>query len=210
MTTIKLTLAVALLAVSAHACAAQQPTAKPASPQVLADSSRKSLVPPGFGTLKQDEFTLGIRSGALLVKVTPLNERVIRLAAPDTYNRLHALAESRRALAVQRTSAKEPELFLVSFFSYQPDVSFSPEDVQLEINGKTLRPAAIFPLSSSWGKQMMAQQETQAAVYAFADVMDYELPLVLRYGMDRNESWQGMIPKLEVERTKILSKQKDN
>ena len=58
--------------------------AQDAKPAEALDTTRKALVQPGLGTLKQDEFTLGIRVGALLVKVTPLNERVIRLAAPDT------------------------------------------------------------------------------------------------------------------------------
>ena len=174
------------------------------------DSAQKALLPTGFGTLKQDEFTMGIRSGALLVKVTPLNERVIRTAAPDTYNRLHALAESRRAMATDRTGGKTPELFLVSFFSYQPDVTFQPEDVQIEYNGRLLRPGAIIPVTASWGKGRMDQQETQAAVYAFTEPMDFEQPIVVHYGMDQNGEWQQIIPKLEVERAKILSRQPKN
>ena len=167
-------------------------------------------VQPGFGTLKQDEFTLGIRSGALLVKVTPLDESVIRLAAPDTYARLHALAESRRAQAEQRTGSKAPELFMVSFFSYQPDVTFQPEDLQLDYNGKLLRPAAILPITPNWGANRMGQQEMSAAVYAFTDVIDFEQPLTAKYGMDQNDSWSKIVPVLQVERNKILSKQPKN
>ena len=177
-----------------------------AKPEQQSDSARKVLVQPGLGTLKQDEFTLGIRSGALLVKITPLNERVIRLAAPDTYNRLHALADSKRADAAERVRSKEPELFLVSFFSYQPDVTFQPEDVQLDYNGKLLRAGAIMPLTASWGQGRMGQQETQAAVYAFADPMDLDLPLTVKYGLDQNSDWQRIVPKLEIERTKIKSR----
>jgi hypothetical protein len=193
------------LCACAKAGVAQEP--RPAVDASAQDTTRKVLVQPGFGTLKQDEFTLGIRSGALLVKVTPLNERVIRLAAPDTYNRLHALAESRRADAAARVSSQEPELFLVSFFSYQPDVTFQPEDVQLDYNGKLLRAGAILPLTSSWGKQRMDQQETQTAIYVFADRIDFELPLIVKYGTEQNMDWQRVIPKLEVERSKIASRQ---
>jgi hypothetical protein len=185
-------------------CAKQ--SAAQAQTNTVSDSLRNQLVPAGLGTLKQDEFTMALRSGALLVKVTPLSERVIRFAAPDTYNRLHALAESRRAEAIDRTDSKEPELFLVSFFSYQPDVTFSPEDVQLEYNGRQLRAGAIFPVSPSWGKQMMGQQETQVAVYVFADPIDFEVPIGLRYGMEETTDWQRVIPKLQEERTKIISR----
>ncbi|MGQ0815141.1 MAG: hypothetical protein ACT4O1_11830 [Gemmatimonadota bacterium] len=193
-----------LVCACARQTTAQQPT--PVS-QTSEDSTRKALVQAGFGTLKQDEFTIGIRSGNLLVKVTPLNEQIIRLAAPDTYKRLNALAESRRADAVARSNSRQPELFLVSFFSYQPDQEFNPEDVQLDYSGQLLRPAAILPLNASWGKQRMGQQETQAAVYAFGEPLDFELPLVLKYGMEENREWQRIIPKLQVERNKILSRQ---
>jgi hypothetical protein len=171
------------------------------------DTTRKALVQPGLGTLKQDEFTIGIRSGNLLVKVTPLSEHIVRLAAPDTYKRLNALAESRRAEAVERTNMSDPELFLVSFFSYSPDVDFNPEDVQIEYSGKLLRAAHIVPLTSSWGKQRLGQQETQAAIYVFNETIDYDLPLVLKYGVDQNSDWQQVVSKLQVERTKILSRQ---
>lgn len=189
----------ALLFTGSTACAQAQTNTVP-------DTARNALVQPGLGTLKQDEFTIALRSGALLIKVTPLSERVIRMAAPDTYNRLHALAESRRAEAADRADSKEPELFLVSFFSYQPDVAFQPEDVQLEYNGSMLRPNAILPLASSWGRQLLGQQETQVAVYVFRDAIDFEQQLVLHYGMDQNGDWQRVIPKLQVERTKILSR----
>lgn len=187
--------------------ASQTPVVPAQASQDAQDSTRKALVQPGFGTLKQDEFTLGIRSGALLVKVTPLNEHIIRLAAPDTYNRLHALADSRRADAIARTNARDPELFLISFFSYQPDVTFQPEDLQLEYNGKLLRAARIVPLTASWGKERMGQQETQAAIYVFTDEIDYEQPLTVNYGTERNSEWQKIIPKLQLERGKVASRQ---
>ena len=176
-----------------------------ATPVFAQDTTK--VVQPGFGTLKQDEFTLGIRSGALLLKVTPLNEAIIRLAAPDTYSRLHALAESRRAQAAQRTGAKAPELFMVSFFSYQPDVTFQPEDLQLDYNGKLLRPAAILPITPNWGANRMGQQEMSAAIYAFTDAIDYEQTLVAKYGMDQNDGWAKIVPVLQVERNKMLSRQ---
>ena len=190
------------------ACSKPMVAQQPNPSTETADSARKALVQPGLGTLKQDEFTIGLRSGALLVKVTPLSEQIIRLGAPDTYNRLRALADSRRADASARSNTKEPELFLVSFFSYQPDVEFNPEDLQLDYNGKLLRAAAIIPLSPSWGKQRMGQQETVAAVYAFNELIDYELPFVLKYGVDENRQWQQVIPKLQIERNKILSRTK--
>jgi hypothetical protein len=166
-------------------------------------------VPVGLGTLKQDEFTMGLRSSALLVKVTPLDESVIRLAAPDTYNRLYALRDSRLPEASARAGSEAPDMFLVSFFSYQPDVTFQPENLQIEHQGRLMRAAAILPLTPAWGKGQLGQQEVATAIYAFSEPVNYELPIVVRYGMDENAEWQRIIPRLQVERGKVTGRGKN-
>jgi hypothetical protein len=189
-----------------HPAAAQEtPVPRAAAPQHTA-TQLPGLVRPGFGTLRQDAFTVSLRSDALLVKVTPLAESVIRLAAPDTYTRLHALAESRRAAAAQRLPGGSPQLVLVSFFSYQPDVPYQPEDVQLTAQGRTLRPAAILPVTATWGAPRLAQQETQAAVYVFDAVIDYEQPLTVRYGMQQSDAWTDIVAALDTERGKVQAR----
>ena len=184
-----------------------QPTQaqSPASPK----DSTSAEVPAGLGTLKQDEFTMGLRSEQLLVKVTPLHESIIRLAAPDTYNRLHSLRDSRAQEARARSSTEAPELFLVSFFSYQPDVTFQPEDLQIEHQGRLLRPAAMLPLTPNWGKGRLNQQEIATGIYIFAEPFNYEQPIVVRYGMNENAEWNRIIPKLQVERGKVTGRTKN-
>ena len=184
-------------------------TARPTQAQQPPADSTRTDVPDGLGTLKQDAFTMGLRSGALLVKVTPLDESVIRLAAPDTYNRLQSLRGSRLADARTRTYSEDPELFLVSFFSYEPDVTFQPEDLQLEHQGRMLRAQTILPLTPTWGKGRLNQQEIATAVYAFSDAFNFDLPIVVRYGMDENADWQYIIPALQVERGKVTARGKN-
>ena len=187
--------------------AAAQESAQPKQPAAAhAAGQLPGLVPPGLGTLKQDAFTVSLRSGSLLVKVTPLAEWVIRLAAPDTYTRLHALSESRRAAASQRVPGGTPQLFLVSFFSYQPDLTYQPEDLQLTSWGRVLRPAAILPVTVGWGAQRLGQQETQAAVYAFDGAIDYGQPLSVRYGMEESNAWTDIVATLDAERGKVQAR----
>lgn len=169
-------------------------------------AQQPSLIPAGLGTLRQDEVTVQIRSGALLIKATPLDEGVIRLLAPDTYDRLHALADSRRAEAARQANAETPELFLVSFFSYQPDVAFQPEDLQITYQGRIMRAAAILPVTGGFGRQRLAQQESQSAIYAFDERIDYAQPFVVRYGFDQSDEWLRILPKLEVERAKVRAR----
>lgn len=172
-----------------------------------AEGARESvMVPPGFGTLRQDEVTIQLRSDALLIKVTPLDEALIRLLAPDTYQRLHALATSRRPEAARETGAEAPVLFLVSFFSYQPDVSFQPEDLQLQHRGRILRADAILPVTAGFGRQRLAQQENQSAIYAFDAEIDHAQPITVRYGFQQTDQWTSILPVLEVERAKVRAR----
>jgi hypothetical protein len=198
---------VAALAIAVVGCASAPQATQAQSPS--SQDTSKVEVPVGLGTLKQDEFTMGLRSENLLVKVTPLHESVIRLAAPDTYNRLHSLRDSRAQEARTRTNTEAPEFFLVSFFSYQPDVTFQPEDLQIEHKGRLLRASSIIPLTPTWGKGRLNQQEVATAVYVFEDAFNYELPIVVRYGMSDNADWQRIIPRLQVERGKVSGRAKN-
>lgn len=201
-------LALLVIALELGCAGAPQPTTAPTGgTQSRPDTLDQQLIAPGLGTLRQDEFTVQLRSDQLLIKVTPLAETVIRTAAPDTYNRLHDLAESRRAEAVKTASpASNLELFLVSFFSYQPNTAYQPENLQLTQQGRQLRAAAILPLTPGWGRQQLQQQETQMAVYAFAHTIDYELPFTVRYLLVQSEDWTRIIPRLDTERAKIRAR----
>ncbi|MEX0907564.1 MAG: hypothetical protein WD054_04480 [Gemmatimonadota bacterium] len=191
----------AIVAALSGACA---PLTMNGADQSVQDTTRV-VVPAGYGTLRQDDITVPLQSGALLVKLTPLDEPTLRLLAPDTYSRLHAVRESRRDEAV-RTALADPELFLVSFFSYQPDVSFQPEDVQLVYQARLLRPASVIPLTSGWGRQRLGQQETQSAVYTFEGPIDFDQTFTVRYGLIESSDWQRIVPLLETERAKIATR----
>jgi hypothetical protein len=182
------------------------PPAVPGDPVALADPDAE-LVPTGFGSLRQDDFSVEVTDHVLHVKVTPLTEEVIRLAAPDTYERLHALARSRADAAERLTEARGAELFLVSFFSRSPNVEYRPDELQLTHRGRTLRPAGILPLTSGWGRHLLEPQQTQSAIYVFERPFDYALPIVIRYGLQQNDDWQRQVlPRLDDERTRVLSR----
>jgi len=204
--------AIALAAMFAAGCGAPAgtpavgpaPAAAQTTDTVGARSNAATLIPTGFGSLRQDEVTVSLRQGAVLVKVVPLDEATIRLLAPDTYTRLRALREAR--LPDARKSTPNPQLFLVSFFSYQPDVAFQPEDLQLMHQSRLLRPLKILPQTTKWGQQRLGQQDTQVAVYVFEGPIDYEQQVTVRYGQDESNEWQSMLTKLEQERARIRSR----
>ena len=74
-----------------------KPATMPATPAVAAaDTNGTGLVPAGFGTLRQDAIAIPLQLPGVLVKLTPLDESVIRTLSPDSYRALRELAESRR------------------------------------------------------------------------------------------------------------------
>jgi hypothetical protein len=165
------------------------------------------MVPAGYGTLLQDQITLQLRSGALLIKVTPLTEAILRLTASDTYGRLRGLREAHGPRAARTAVSSEPSLFLVSLFSYQPDVTYEPEDLLLVNQGRRLRPQGIAPISPAWGTQRLGQQEARMAVYAFEGGMEWEGELIVEYQQLRNEQWRDrIVPLLEAERVKVRAR----
>lgn len=160
--------------------------------------------PAGQGTLRQEDVTVTLQAGPLLVKLTPLDERVTELLAPDTQQRLRALAAAHRAAA--DAVAATPALFLVSYFSYEPVASYETEALQLEHRGRLLRAVQLLSVTGDFGAQRVRQQETQIGIYVFDDAIDYDQPIMVRYGAQRSDAWTRIIPRLEAERIRLRSR----
>lgn len=163
-----------------------------------------NMIPAGYGSLRQDEFTVPLNADPLLIKVTPLAEQITRLGAPDTYQRLHATRTSQIG-AARNAVRGEPELFLVSFFSYQPDTDYRPEDVEIIYQGRVLRPAKVLAVTSGWGRGRLQQRELQSAIYVYDDQIDYDQPITFRYQSTESNAWASMLPRLERERSQVKS-----
>jgi hypothetical protein len=180
----------------------------PGTSQALAPvggAGEADLVPPGYGTLAQAEFTLELVSGALQIQITPLAESVIRLAAPDTYQRLAGLSASARASLRSRTRAETP-LFLVSMFSRAPTTTYEPENLQIVNGGLRYRPTAIQAITPGWGGQRLRQEETQIAVYAFGMGIDLEIGMTVEYLGTSDTSWDSILHELELERARVRAR----
>ena len=197
------TLGVALLVGCAPANTVAADETSGAAPTPEQSREQADPIPAGFGTLHQDQFTLEVRDGDLLIKVTPLEESIIRLAAPDTYQRLRAMADSRAEQARRAVYSSEPELLLVSFFSYSPDTDYQPDDILLLNAGRQMRPVAVLPVTSGWGRGRLQQREIQNAIYVFDQDIDYGQPMSVRYGTRETQNWSAIIPVLERERARI-------
>ena len=199
---------IALLLFAACAPATAVPAATDAGATPTQEEAREQAdpIPAGLGSLHQDAISLSLREGDLLLKVTPLEESVIRLAAPDTYDRLRTMAGSRIEQARAEVYSEEPELVLVSFFSYSPDVDYRPDDIVVVQHGRQMRPVAILPVTAGWGRSRLQQREIQNAIYVFDQDVDYTQPMTVRYGSLETPNWLTVIPTLDRERARVRAR----
>jgi len=178
-------------------------TGQSAAPTGLGGAN--ALVPPGYGTLTQAQFTLELESGDLQIQITPLAESVIRLGAPDTYQRLTSISASARSSLRSRAREESP-LFLVSMFSRAPEITYEPENLHIVNGGLRFRPIAIQAITPGWGGQRLRQQETQLAVYAFDPSIELEITLIVEYEGTSDTSWQTILNRLEAERARVRAR----
>jgi len=164
------------------------------------------LIPPaGFGTLRQDDVTVGFSSGDLQIRVTPLAESVIRTTAPDTERRLRGVSESLRA-DVLAGAGPDASMFLVSFFSLNSDATFRPDELQLLTRSVRVRPDAVLPVTPGWGQHRVRQRETEVAVYVFSPTVDLESELAVVYGLEESWAWRGILVRVQAERARARAR----
>lgn len=177
-----------------------------AMPTATSRQGRVELPPGGFGTLRQDAVTVPLRLSSLLIKTTPLDESVIRMTAPDTYQRLSGLATTNRPALEQKAFSNDLSLYLVSFFSYDANITFVPEDLQLSSQGLRFRPLAIQAVTPGFDRRRLNQQETQMAIYAFESGIDLDVDLVVQYEAVESSAWESIIPVIQSERVKVVAR----
>lgn len=178
--------------------------------QPVNSSQSETLPPPGYGTLRQDDFTIALQAGEVQLKATPLAEAVIRLAAPDTYQRLHRLVEARtaqiQALAQRNGLRNDPLVIQISFYTLDVQAAFSPTGVTILSKGILYRPVGILPITPEWGREQLKQQQQQTALYLFDPAIDLSVIFQVQYGGMPSYEWGNIIPKLEGERGRVLSR----
>ncbi len=166
-------------------------------------------VPRGHGQLNQDVITLQLRSGALDIRVMPLDDRVTRLLAPDAEQSLLALLTSRRSSidsARARHGLHQPGLALVTFFARDNNTRFEPQLITISVRNRQIQPSATLPLSASFSNQVLDQREQAMGLYLFEEPIPVTEPFVVQYRDAVNADWERRLSRLDRERARILSR----
>jgi len=165
--------------------------------------------PAGFGTLRQEAISIGFRTNEFEIQVVPLDERIIRLLAPDTYSSLHRLKSTKSdeldAIAT-RYGLRTPNVFLVRFFAVQPSVRFEPEFLTITSQNRLFRVLEIIALSPLWSGRQLNQRETATAIYVFDDGIRIMDPMTLSYASASTDRWGGLLRSLEIERASVIAR----
>ena len=176
---------------------------------VTDDTSGRANVPPGFGTLRQDDIAIRLELQGLEVRAIPLDESVIRLLTPDSYRALRELQESNKgaiSAVARRSGGQRPDLWYVSFYGLEPDVPFSPMELIITSGGRDFRALDIIPLSSGFGEERLKQRETQSAIYLFDAAIDLDQPLTVTFQTQADNSWELTLQAIERERALVRAR----
>jgi hypothetical protein len=170
----------------------------------------QSDVPPaGFGTLRQDQVAVRLTVDNLAVRALPLDERVIRLLAPDAYRSLKELKDSRGAeiAAASRAAGRDSVvLVLVNFYALQPSVRFSPDQLHVSSQGNFFRPLGVVPLTPRWSEYQLDQRQQAAAIFLFDPAVAVLRPFTVVYGDRQSDAWTNVLRALDGERARVLSR----
>jgi hypothetical protein len=205
-------IASALVIMHGAVASAQNPPAGSARAVVQAgasDANTSALIPAGFGSLRQEKIAIKLELPDLIVRITPLDESVIRTLSPDSYRALHDQVEGQRAtltrLAAQH-GLQRGSVWYVEFFGLAPDAHFSPQELTVTAVGREYRPVEVVPLSRGFGSQRLQPRERQAALYLFDDAVDVNQSLTVTFGTKQSSAWQDILVDIERERAAIGSR----
>lgn len=173
------------------------------------DSTTAIELPPGLGQLNQDVITLRLRTGTLEVRFVPLEERLIRLLAPDAYQALHQMLKSYRVRIDSIASSRgvhDAGVALVSFHALAPATRFDPAVLTLALRGQQYRPIGTLPLSPSFSNQQLDVREQASGLFIYERQLPVQEPFTVSYLDGTNDEWERRLPRLDSERSRILGR----
>ena len=154
--------------------------------------SSEQVVPPGFGTLKQEDLQIALATTAIEIRFTPLDPRVINLLAPDAYQAMAVLVKNNRARidsAARYNAVSRPGLAYVQFYGLAPGANFDAQSLVLVFRGRLLRPISILPYSPNFNDGRLEPRQQVTAFYLFEEQIPVLEPFSLQYYQQYNTEW---------------------
>ncbi len=163
----------------------------------------------GYGSLTQNDLALRIRTPDLDVRFVPLDGRVTRLLARDSWESLRSLVESRRAAidsVADRAGISRPGLALVTFFGQRANAQFDPQTLIVLARNREFRPLGIVPFSSRFTSQQLDVREQVSGIYLFEQDLPVNDSFSIQYAGQTSDDWQGKQRALDRERSRVAER----
>lgn len=167
------------------------------------------LPPPGYGSLKQDNVSLRIVSSDVELRILPLDERLLRLLAPDAYQSLHGLVESKRTAIdslARIYGLSSPGIVLVSFFGLRSGTRFDPQNVTLVYRGQLQRPAAVVAQTGNFTSRQLDVRQSATGLLLFEEPVPVYERFELQYGTSIATWNDEILRRIERERSRVQSR----
>jgi hypothetical protein len=182
----------------------------PVSAQVGAGAG-VTLPPGGFGSLTQNDVALRIRTPDVEVRFVPLDARVTRLLARDSWESLRSVVESKRSAidSVANTAGvARPGLALVTFFGQRVNARFDPQTLTVSARSREFRPLGIVPFSGRFTSQQLNVREQVSGIYLFEEDLPVNDSFTVLYAGQASDDWQGKQRSLDRERARVASRER--
>jgi hypothetical protein len=168
-----------------------------------------TMPPLGLGSLTQEQISITIANSQLTVRFEPLNERLLRLLAPDAYRALAGMIASRRPAidSISRTSgATSPGLMLVTVYGNVTDSRFDPTLIGVSVNARRIDPVGIIPLNASFSRQQLERGTTGMGLFVFSEELPVYSPMGFSYGPVSADGWASKIPTFDRELARVSAR----
>jgi len=170
---------------------------------------RARPLPPGYGSLTQNDLALRMGNEDLDIRFVPLDPKILPLLANDAFQSLRSLVESHRRgvdSVAARAGVAQPGIALVSFFGQRPDVRFDPQILTLLVRNRALRPLGVLPLTPRFSSQQLGVREQASALYLFEEEIPVDDSFTISYAALSSEDWQRKLPILDRERARVSAR----
>ena len=173
-----------------------------------ATQAQGDLPPAGFGTLNQDDIALTLRQEDLEIRIVPLDERVLRLLAPDAYASLHGILQARSAQVDsigRRNGVAVPGILFVTFFARRNGARFDPQNLNVLIRNQLYRAIGIVPYSSNFNAQQLDVRQQASGLFLFEPTLPVFEPFAVSYGATSSD-WEGKLTRIQRERGRVMGR----
>jgi len=167
------------------------------------------LPPPGYGSLSRDFIAVQVVLGDVQVRFVPLDERLLRLTAPDAYESLHGMVASRQTQidsAAQVAGVSAPGLAMVTFFALRKEAPFDPDNVTFTHRNQIYRPVAILPLTGNFTSRQLGVRQQASAIYLYEQPIPVFEPFSVFYQTSVSNGWNEILRRVDRERVRVQSR----